>query len=204
MEKVLSTNNGQAGWEKLSTFGLRHKKSILGFNRYGGKNGSVFVIDKESGMKIEVMAPSYPKTERIRSYERTISFRSRKGRPALFSFPKIQNKRGRKPLSPEVKAEREALKAELAGLVFYNHPMRQRGRKPQSAEQKAEKQALKDQIKQLEAIANGQTPGKRGRPSKKELAEKEMLAKAKPGDTVSTKGGYWVILPQGIPSFVSA
>ena len=204
MEKVLSTNNGQAGWEKLSTFGLRHKRTFAGFNRYAGKNGPVMIVDQATGMKVEFQPASYPKTERIRGYERTISFRSRKGRPALFSFPKIQKKCGRKPLSPEQKAEREALKAELAGLVFYNHPQKKRGRKPQSETEKAEKQALKDQIKQLEAIASGKTPGKRGRPSKQELNEKEALAKAKPGDTVSTKGGYWVILPQGIPSFVSA
>ena len=189
MEKVLTTNNGQANWAKLSTFGLHSRKSHIGFNRYSGKHGAVYVVDQASGMKVLFQAGQKPRSERERFY----SFVSgKRGRPAKFGpvQQKEPAKRGRKPLTAEQKAEREALKAELASLVFFNHPQQKRGPKPQTPEQKL-----------VKAILNGaelKEPAKRGR-----MNEAQRIAAAKPGDVVKANGGgSWLILPQGIPTFM--
>lgn len=193
MEKVLTTNNGQANWAKLSTFGLHSRRSFIGFQRYTGTNGEIFNVDPVSGMKVLFKPASPIHSERPLK----ISFRTgKRGRPAMFSFPKMQGKRGRKPYTPEQKAEREALKAaqkaELAGLVFYNHPQRKRGRKPLTD---AEREA-----KAAELAANPKAAGKK--PGRK--SEADRLKVAKKGEIIPSHGGHWLMLEDGLPSWVSA
>ena len=193
MEKVLTTNNGQANWSKLSTFGLHFRRNFIGFNRYEGKNGEVLNVDPASGMKVLFMPASPIRSERAPRNEKTISFRTpgKRGRPALFSFPRPQLKRGRKPLSEAERAEREALKAELAGLVFYNHPQRKRGRKALTEEQKA--------AKALELAANPKAAGKK--PGRK--SEADRIKTAKKGDVIPSNGGSWLMIEDGLASWVA-
>lgn len=183
MEKVLTTNNGESNWSKLSTFGLHSRKSHIGFNRYAGKHGAIYLVDKVSGMKV-----LFQPAQTIRSERESYSFKAfgRRGRPAKFGPVQFKEpqKRGRKPLTAEQRAEREAIKAELSG------PVRKRGPKVQTPEQKL-----------VKAILNGaelKEPAKRGR-----LNEAQRIAAAKPGEYVKANGGgSWYILPQGIPTFM--
>jgi hypothetical protein len=192
MEKVLTTNNGQANWAKLSTFGLHSRGNFIGFNRYSGQNGAVMNVDPVSGMKVLFQPASPIRSERAPR----ITFRAgKRGRPAQFSFPQQQLKRGRKPLTEAQRAERDAIKAaqkaELDGLVFYNHPQRKRGRKPLTD---AEKLA-----KGLELAANPKAAGKK--PGRK--SEADLLKLAKKGDIIPSKGGYWLMVETGLPSWVA-
>ncbi len=201
MEKVLTTNNGESNWSKLATFGLHSRPGQLGFNRYSGFNGSVYLIDKATGMKVLFMPGQKPRSERAPKAERVPGKRGRPaihtcvqqvegkklGRPAVYSHPIMFReplKRGRKPLTVEQRAEREAIKAELAGLVFFG-PQRKRGPKP--------KDASETLIAGTQSASNGK---KRGRMS---VADK--LKCAKPGEIVAEKGGYWTVLACGIPTW---
>ena len=205
MEKVLTTNNGESNWDKLSVFGLHSRKGHIGFNRYHGFNSGVTLIDSATGMRVLLIPASIPRSERAPKAEKVKGKRGRPaihtcvqqvegkkvGRPAVYSHPimfREPMKRGRKPLTAEQKAEREAIKAELSGLVFYNHPMRKRGPKP----------SVNDGSETL--IAGTQSVRKRGR-----MNEAERIKAAKPGEIVkATGGGFWLILPQGIPTYIAA
>lgn len=186
MEKVLTTNNGQSNWSKLSTFGLHFRRNFIGFNRYEGKNGAVLNVDPESGMKVLFMPASPIRSER--APRNGISFRAgKRGRPAMFSFPRPQLKRGRKPLTEAQKAEREALKAELAGLVFYNHPQKKRGRKALTDEQKA--------AKALEPKNAGKKPGRK--------SEADRIKAGKKGEVIPSYGGSWLMIEDGLASWIA-
>jgi len=194
METVLTTNNGQTNWAKLSTFGLHFRNKFVGFNRYTGKNGEILNVDPITGMKVLFRPATEIRSERVRT-EKTISFRGgKRGRPAVFAFPKQQFKRGRKPLSEAEKAEREALKAELAGLVFFG-PQRKRGRKALTAEQKAEREALRAQDNTGALVNPGKKPGRK--------SEADRIKAAKKGDIIQSKGGSWVMLEDGLASWVA-
>jgi hypothetical protein len=205
MEKVLTTNNGESNWSKLSTFGLHNRRSILGFNSYGGRNGHIYLVDKVSGMKVLFMAGQKPRSERETRAIKVPGKRGRpamfgpiqakepgkRGRPAQYSHPIMFReplKRGRKPLTVEQRAAREAIKAELAGLVFFG-PARKRGPKPKDASETLNAGT--------QSAPNG---GKRGR-----LSEKERIAAANVGDRVKANGGgYWQIIAKGLPSYIAA
>lgn len=168
MEKVLTTNNGQANWAKLSTFGLHSRKSHIGFNRYAGKHGAIYLVDQTSGMKVLFQAGQKPRSER-ESY----SFKAfgRRGRPAIVGCKqqKEPQKRGRKPLTAEQKAEREALKAELASLVFFG-PVRKRGPKVGSVR----------------------------------VSEADRVKAGKKGEVIEAKGGSWLMIADGVGSWIAA
>lgn len=189
MEKLLTINNGESNWEKLGTFGLHARRGFIGFNRYLGKNSAVSLVDNVTGMRVMLIPASQPRTERTTKADKVPG---KRGRPAKVGCIMLRSpqKRGRKPLTPEQLAEREAIKAELAGLVFYNYPMRKRGPKPLTDEQRAERAATGQ---------SGVTTGKkRGRKS-----EADRLKEAKAGDIVEGKGGYWTILACGVATWTS-
>lgn len=180
MEKIISVNNAQAGWDTLSTFGLRHRQSFIGFNRYLGKNSAVLKIDPVSGMRVMFYPAKAPRSERS---ERTITLKTpgKRGRPALFSYPKQAHEpgvRGRKAfIGPKE-------------LLIFAGPLRKRGPKAGFRVQSA-----------TETLIAGTKPAqKRGR-----LSEKERIKAAKPGETVkATGGGFWLIMACGLPTYIAA
>lgn len=195
MEKVLTTNNGESNWDKLKTFGLHSRGSHIGFNRYSGRNGAVLKVDPATGMRVMLVPASIPRTERpikvpgkrgrpaivgcVQQFEG-----KKRGRPAQFGpiMFRAPMKRGRKPYTPEQKAAAEAIKAELAGLVFYNHPQKKRGPKAGT----------------VQTASEGSEPGKRrGR-----LSNAEKIKLAKPGEIVKEKGGYWLKMACGLATWV--
>lgn len=180
MEKVLTTNNCESNWDKLAVFGLHSRGSKIGFNSYHGFNGAVLKVDVLTGMRIMFYPAKAPKSERT---SRTITLKTpgKRGRPAIFSHPKQAHEpgiRGRKPMQGP------------AELLIFSGPKQKRGPKAQTPEQKL-----------VKAILNGaelKEPAKRGR-----LNEAQRIAAAKPGDIVKANGGgSWLILPQGIPTFM--
>jgi hypothetical protein len=190
MEKVLTTNNGESNWQKLSVFGLHSRRSIIGFNSYGGRNGSVFLIDKATGMRVLFMPGTAPKSERERTVKTTgkrgrpsivgckQQFGGKKvGRPAIFSHPKQAHEpgiRGRKPMFGPVEQ-----------LIFAG-PHQKRGPKPMQGP----KQAVSG------TQLTGNAPKKRGR-----VSIADQLKAAKAGDIVREKSGYWTMLACGIATW---
>jgi hypothetical protein len=208
MEKVLTINNGESNWSKLATFGLHSRGGHIGFNRYSGKNSQVMLIDPATGMRVMLIQASIPRTERAPKADRTPMKRGRPaihtcvqhvegkklGRPAVYSHPIMFRepiKRGRKPFTAEQKAEREAIKAELSGLVFYNHPMRKRGPKP----------SVKDGSETLnggtQSVSN--SGKRRGR-----VSEADRIKQAKKGQIITSKGGSWLMVADGLGSWIAA
>lgn len=202
MESVLTTNNGQANWIKLDTFGLSSRRSFIGWNRYQGVNSAVHKIDLATGMRVMLIPASIPRSERavrvpgkrgrpckvgcVQQFEPQKRGRKPMQGPIMFREPL---KRGRKPFTAEQKAERDAIKAELAGLIFFG-PLRKRGPKPMDPALKAAQTGM----------VTTEPAKKRGR-----LNEKERIAAANVGDRVkATGGGYWNIIAKGLGSYVSA
>lgn len=182
METVLTTNNGQMAWVKLSTFGLHNRRGFIGWNRYQGKNSEVFSVDPISGMKIAFYPAKAPHSERASRYH-AVKVPGKLGRPAIFSHPMQAReplKRGRKPLTAEQKAEREAIKAELSGLVFFG-PARKRGPKAGT----------------VQTASN--TGKKRGR-----ISEADRIKAAKKGDVIQSKNGSWLMIEDGLASWIAA
>lgn len=82
----------------------------------------------------------------------------------------------------------------MAGLVFFG-PQRKRGRKALTAEQKAEREALKAQDNTGALVNPGKKPGRK--------SEADRIKAAKKGDIIQSKGGSWVMLEDGLASWVS-
>lgn len=180
MEKVLTTNNGQAGWEKLSVFGLHNRRSVLGFNRYSGRNGAVLKIDPATGMRVMFYPAQAPKSERT---SRTITLKTpgKRGRPAIFSHPKQAHESGILGRPRFIGPKEE--------LVF-SGPLRKRGRKL----------GFKVQPSAETLNAAPRMAQKRGR-----MNEAERIKAAKIGDMVkATGGGFWLIIAPGLPTYISA
>jgi hypothetical protein len=193
MEKVLTTNNGESNWSKLETFGLHARRGFIGFNRYIGKNSGVSLVDPLTGMRVLLIPASVPRTERAPKADKVPS---RRGRPAQFGpvmFREPQ-KRGRKPLTEAQRAEREAIKVELKGLIFFG-PVRKRGPKPMTEEQKAQKAAERASNGTVQAT----TGKKRGR-----ISEADRIKTAKQGEVIQSKGGSWLMIADGLASWVAA
>lgn len=188
MESVLIKNNGESNWEKLDTFGLRSRRSFIGWNRYQGVNSAVHKIDMATGMRVMLIPASIPRSERA------VRVPGRRGRPAIVGCRQEfePQKRGRKPMQGPImframgQRGRPAFIGPREQLVFSGCHQK-RGPKAQDPAMKAAKPV------QL----NGSPGKKRGRMS---VADK--IKAAKPGETVHEKNGYWIKLSCGIASWV--
>lgn len=144
-------NNAETAWEKLRIFGLHGKRSFLGFNIYSGKNGCVTKIDPATGMRVMLIPALIPRTERASKADK---LKGKVGRPAkigcvMFRQPQKrgrkafigpreqlvyvnhpQQKRGRKPMSEEMKAQKAIERAAM--VQSGNQPAKKRGRKSEA------------------------------------------------------------------------
>lgn len=198
MESVLIKNNGESNWEKLDTFGLRSRRSFIGWNRYQGVNSAVHKIDMATGMRVMLIPASIPRSERA------VRVPGKRGRPCKVGCRQEfePQKRGRKPMQGPImfrttsgKLGRPAMIGPKEQLIFFG-PAQKRGPKPLTVEMKAQREAERA----LTGTETLITPKKRGR-----MTEKERIAAANVGDKVKANGGgYWVILLKGLPSYVSA
>lgn len=190
MEKIISVNNAQAGWDILNTFGLRHRQSFIGWNRYQGKNSAVLKIDPVSGMRILFYPAKAPRSERS---ERTITLKTpgKRGRPMLFNHPKQESEF----IGPRLKRGRPALigpRIAKETLVFFG-PLRKRGPKVGSIRVQGNGQTFGS----TETLIAGTKPAKKGR-----LSEKERIAMAPVGSVIKANGGgWWKIIAKGLPSY---
>lgn len=194
MENVLVTNNGQANWAKLSIFGLHSRASHIGFNRYAGKHGAIYLIDKVSGMKV-----MFQPAQSIRSERETKSFKipGKRGRPAIVGcVQQVEGKKRGRPahLGPIMFREpgirgRKAFIGPKEELIFAG-PLRKRGPKTGSVQVQGKGKAFGS----TETLI---VPVKKGR-----MSEKERIANAEVGSIIKANGGgYWRIIAKGLPSY---
>ncbi len=183
MEKVLTTNNGQANWVKLDTFGLSSRRSFIGWNRYQGSNSCVTRIDSATGMRVMLIPASIPRSERVLKADRV---KGKRGRPAV-QGPIMFREPG--------KIGRPCFIGPIEKLVFYSHPQQKRGPKPMTAEMKAQK-----------AIERAQNTAVSAEPTKKRgrMSNADKLKAALPGQIVKEKGGYWLKMNCGLATWVNA
>lgn len=183
MEILKAGNNSESAWLKLRLFGLHHKRQILGFNAYSGRNSEVRIIDAATGMIVGVAEEGRaPKTERVYREPKAISFKTpgKRGRPAIHGCVERLVFAG-----PERKRGPKASTEPTETLIFFG-PARKRGPKPGS-------------IRVSAAQSSDKPAQKRGR-----MSEADRIKAAKPGEIVNSKGGSWLILACGLPTWIAA